>query len=520
MEKGANNYWQEKTNRRNVYRDQKGQTARRPPGLLPTPGQQQDRQHQQKTNQEQRSSIGSGSYEGLVSMLSGKLDLFNAKLDSLNNRIGYLERGPDKPRQSRLAQPPLTKTKAPAGPPHTTPQEGLSKNTNFALASKYVFRLVQLEHHLPNWTVMPKTIQSGLDKLVSNIKPPGPDAALNQELDQLKADFAAKIQDTVSKHIKQKIQEITQEMRKTDNSDLDRIKCTVRKYVDKSMGTKISADRKEALITQAGSCLGADFVRPLDVQRRHPDVRTMTDVVKQVNTNPIINKVSSEVRIDDTETDDEGSIIQSTPKRGRSDSTSTPNRPTKKRGTPRMRPPASSLKVHHNKAQSKGNWKLIVGDKHKTVVLGDSNLRLCQDMPEDWQLDCYPGSNLKDVTKILGEMKPSDNLETIILHVGINDRASMFTGGLPEDFLDMVNSIQERKIKIVATGIPYAHLPEKERANVEHFNLLLKGLLKEDFIEALDKGKVKIKQQDPHKIHFTEATAALLVESMVSHLNC
>ena len=160
-----------------------------------------------------------------------------------------------------------------------------------------------------------------------------------------------------------------------------------------------------------------------------------------------------------------------------------------------------------------------MNEHSKTVVVGDSNTRHFTDVQADWQVDCLPGLDIKEAIATLRKMKLTDTLETIILHVGINDRNADFQSGLPQDFTNLVEHFQGKYKRILVTGIPCTHLPEAEQINIGRLNELFKWSMKDDFIPTLDEGDIRIKMTDPHQIHFTEKTASLLVKSMVNHLN-
>src|ERR1700754_4124812 len=63
--------------------------------------------------------------------------------------------------------------------PHPGPNRGPgprtethSYNLDFASVCKYIYRLVQLEHHAGNWIQLPAALRKRLDKFAEDIKPP------------------------------------------------------------------------------------------------------------------------------------------------------------------------------------------------------------------------------------------------------------------------------------------------------------------------------------------------------------
>jgi len=90
--------------------------------------------------------------------------------------------------------------------------------------------------------------------------------------------------------------------------------------------------------------------------------------------------------------------------------------------------PNKSAKANYGKftehrCSPKNAWSVSVADNTTTLIIGDSNMRKIQNIPEDWEAHVFPGAYLSHASNIINKLPEFNNLRTIIVAVGINNRA-------------------------------------------------------------------------------------------------
>ena len=191
------------------------------------------------------------------------------------------------------------------------------------------------------------------------------------------------------------------------------------------------------------------------------------------------------------------------------------------------RPPPGLKHIH-----SSDQWpaRVTIHPGVHTLVIGDSNLRRMDDVPDGWQLEGFCGCkchHLEDFTTSVIE-RPEIPLRRIILSVGIND--GCFRGGRTDfqykrtaiQHLMKAKSTLEAQHQGVKVFIPLVTLSrllsKNEQFSIREFNSLLKQTesFKSCLIPSMPENEVATVPRQA--IHYDEVTATRMLAAWADHL--
>ena len=164
--------------------------------------------------------------------------------------------GPHQQGPSVMNRTVAASTAAPAGQAATRQPETRSTNVDFAGMCKSMFRYAQISHAMSNWEVVPKGIESGLKRFVSNIKPPMPNGELSSRLTALTVDFGERVREAVGTHLIECKLQVEQRMMMLDRTDVEQASRIVCRQLDTKLGKKLSRERRDDLLKSAIGMLG------------------------------------------------------------------------------------------------------------------------------------------------------------------------------------------------------------------------------------------------------------------------
>ena len=173
--------------------------------------------------------------------------------------------------------------------------------------------------------------------------------------------------------------------------------------------------------------------------------------------------------------------------------------------------------VHH-----KGNkfaWKLCVKKDAKVLVLADSNFRHAYNLPTTWDIHVFPGMNMEWATKILkkAELHLNHTLETIITHVGVNNRNYAEKANNVE-IGKLTTALKETRKIIYFNGISYSStLSSKYQTALADLNTRALKRFGERFIQPLPTHQVSTYPWDVDKIHYDQPTLDQVCQNIVNH---
>ena len=198
-----------------------------------------------------------------------------------------------------------------------------------------------------------------------------------------------------------------------------------------------------------------------------------------------------------------------------------PVRPWNRRPTPGQK------KIH-----SSGQWpaRVTVHPNTHTLVIGDSNLRRMNDVPDGWQLEGFSGCkchHLKDFITSVVE-RSEIQLRKVILSVGINDgcfrrgRTDLqYKRATIQHLMKAKSTLeaQHQGVKVFIPLVTYSRLLSKnEQFSIRDFNKLLR--LTESFQSCLipSMPETDVATVPGQAIHYDERTATRMLATWADHL--
>lgn len=453
-------------------------------------------------------------------------------------RLNVLEgRGPEKARSA-----PVGANSTPSGPRHPT-DTFKSINVDFSAVCKNIYRSVQLEHHLGNWSKLPEKLDKRLQSFVTDIKPPMGDDALRNKLKKITEEYSNKLCDSVRHHLEEQsaLNEVAAST--LNKQDAERAIHVADRYISNRLRNKITQDRKEQLLKTAvgkiGTLPGQQATGPSTSSsstqqqeshtrqgrvsqvggstRKQVKVQNPPQQVKCINKFEVLSNIipdhddciTVDEEDDDVETDGcDSPIVSHTPKRPRRTSNADVASPGK-------------LHIHNG---PKTYWKLQVSGKTRTLVLGDSNLRQVTrtDLPGDWEVHAFPGATFDHVTRMIQGDCGNVNLDNLVIQVGINHRDN-HPQVTKQKLFQLENVICglgiARKITFCGVTTP-ASLDADMKQRIKDLNTNVIALTRCGYLPPLpDERASSTRPQDPFDIHYNKETVEDLLASIHDHLN-
>jgi hypothetical protein len=457
-------------------------------------------------------------------------------LASLSKRLENVEnRGPDR-QPERLKEAGKPK----AGPLITQ----RSNNDEFAVVSKSIYRMVQIQHHQSNWQQLPKSIDDRLSKLANDIKPPMADKYLRSTIDAATKSFGETITNIVRQHLERKRLELETAAIQMNPVDVDQARTVADKYLTNRLGKRLDADSRSKMLDEAVSKIGSttrqqsktasvdmdadgyQTVRKSTSGRKPQQSRKPDQLVDRSKrkaecspTTAALNRYQvladiERIEVLDTDVEESDENEQPSPTRV------TKPTPKKLKTIECPRTPAGV----HVYTGDKTKWMIEPKPETKILIVGDSNMRDAPRVPAEWEIHSLPGAKLNHVTSMLRRMKqqlPKDtNLKHVIIQVGINHRSSL-TSKYEYDLGEISDEISDIGVSSSYCGIAVdcRRLPENEVEKINEINNYVKTVWMNSYIDPLPETEIRIQESDVFGIHYTRETIGKIVNRMVDHIN-
>lgn len=463
-------------------------------------------------------------------------------------RLTVLEgRGPDTARPAPFGANDTTSKPAPLGASNTRtgPRQSTdtfkSNNINFSAVCKNIYRSVQLEHHLSNWSKLPEKLDKRLQSFVSDIKPPMGDEHLRIKLKTLTDEYSNNLCDTVRRHLEE--QTILNEVAAStlNKQDAERAVEVADRYITSRLKKKIPQDRKQQLLMRAMNKIGTLLpgqqtagpststsvqVEPKKQQDRVSQVGGNTK--KQVKVSSPPQQVICSNRFDGLNYDQDNDCINIVDDDDVDLETSEPDSPIVSHTPKRLKrtneasvEPPGKLQVHYG---PKTHWKLQVSAKASTLIIGDSNLRQVDrtNLPSDWEVHAFPGATFDHITQMAQRDLSDVRLDHLVIQVGINHRDN-HPQVTKQSFNQLENVIcglkLARNITFCGVTTPGSMNGElKQRIKDLNDNIISKTGC--GYLAPLpDEIAVCSKPQDPFDIHYNKETVEDLLANIHNYIN-
>jgi hypothetical protein len=435
-----------------------------------------------------------------------------------------------------------------------------------------LFRYVQIGHHLRNWDRLPKQLDSRLQDLVADIKPPLSNPTLINTLNRSTLNFTNCITLKVREHLLFQKGEIENDLRGLNVTPemLNDAAATVVQILRQRF-SKITPLHHN-LLNNAKSIVGVAVNSRTDVlnvdMTDSINVATNTHAVEVVAPTPPLAVRSETGNSADRAADeaagergdDDPTIIYNLPvnnifavlaqttdnthsplKRKRvitPPSTSPPNNletapkrllpqppsPVRPHGARELpKPTTVNSTITHTTISNEPrvtavsdrvNVTLNFNSNVKTLIIGSSNFTRVPEhsLPKDWHIIAFPGATIQYITNIIDELPILMELENIVISCGLNNRHDVNEPPI----LECLRACNRLQVTIFFNGISFQKslLTEKECTTLNRINELAIGYRNTVFIGPLNDSETVMRFQSP--IHYDESTLAKIVDRIIS----
>lgn len=148
----------------------------------------------------------------------------------------------------------------------------------------------------------------------------------------------------------------------------------------------------------------------------------------------------------------------------------------------------------------------------KTLVVADSNLRNIRGLPRDTEVHIFPGANMDNTARIISKLENKRNVDTIVVHVGINNRNQTWNN-TQFDVNKLLSSLKRSQLnyKVIGVSIPPG-LPAAEKEHLAQINTYVETRINEDstaggcYVKPLPSEQVSVSPTDKYRIHYDQGT--------------
>jgi hypothetical protein len=175
----------------------------------------------------------------------------------------------------------------------------------------------------------------------------------------------------------------------------------------------------------------------------------------------------------------------------------------------------------HDNTHNKGTWALNMKTDAKILVLGDSNLRKINNIPDHWEVHVYPGVRLGHLAKLIDKGHIRSSVTDVVIQVGINHRDCNFRSTTSPELDQLRGTLHKHRIRAHYVEISFNELvlPAYQVKNIQRLNetaLRLFGIHR--YIKALSPNQILIEPGDPYRTHHTRTTVDYIRDTIQAHL--
>ena len=447
-------------------------------------------------------------------------------------------------------QKPSKSNQKPSKLTESRPQRQPATTTTMGALIHYFFMFVKLTHHLRNWTSTPSSLRKKATQFCADLHPPSASDKLRESYNATAEMFLDRIQTLTYEHLLSELESLHPPSTKTlTKQDIESAKREAATRLKNTYRRKLSSQDMDHWLNDAAKDI---FIEPLHSVPAAKTNETLGASIETTNPFSILDEDTESKAMETgapephpgskrtrADSSDRRSVSD-TPKKQKS-SSSPPSaqfrgRTTTVTSTPVNSAPTASAIPHSAPGSHKADVRTIVapsGLRHsagyrvntgamntETVIIGDSNLRVWKDYPDNWTVICHPGLRLSRaldlINKSVNDIPP--NVKEIIITSGILD-----IGGTRLDEMnihDLLHAIRkrldEKKIQLYLLGTaisPQMGVALKEK--IGELNDLCRDVLGDYFIQPPVEYKVYYK--DDHT-HYNETTGTILIKTVFSFL--
>lgn len=449
-------------------------------------------------------------------------------------------------------------------PPTTTAEH--STNPDFKEMTYLGMQFISLQHHKHNWTQCPKGVSSSVDRLLGNINPPLKDNMLRADLEQLAIDTKRSITQVVQRHIERQEHHNLAATSRCSHADQHLINQTIKRKILNRQDNKITpttvneALEKRLQLFQNPTPLPTTTSTPNATNEpmgehvdnpQHPLTPQRTAHTSSCHA-PSTNPHHTHVMDTDPSPTQLEQTCKKRPKINNPEKSPPTTRKTKA-PHPSHSPnfeatlqaaAALAAEASHNhphptpqkqntiphvitKGTRSRTWHLRDINPHtKTLVIADSNGKAYQEVsnfPHHTQILAFSGLKIPDIQDLLDnadDKKTLKNIKTIVIAVGVNNRGDDHLTPLSDAMLSIRHWASHRNLDLFWTGIPpFPTPPEPMRRTISDLNTIAASIFQQNYVPAISPENVQPAPWDMSGIHYTPATAQIILNSIIDHLN-
>lgn len=448
--------------------------------------------------------------------------------------------------------------------PDTRPR--VSENCDFERLTKSLYHIMQIRHHQRNWLDLPEAMTRSIDNFIASICLPMPDDEVSQELQNFGKQIGQQLCKLAQGHLARTQQRVIETCKDLDHTDLTKAASIASKYSQKRLGSRLSTERCQEIMSEAVIALGGqihmDQTEPAvdpeqprvsklfeSVSRDLTSTQTITiqdssnteDAAFERPSLPPPRKKAKRVRISSPPTTSVADTMDTdppvttagvqlptldlqAPPGAYSEDDEDMLADTPPGIEPSQRPHPGSLRIRKSSGvllytSDRDSWKIVPDDTTNIIVVADSNMRDIPLVPIGVEVHVMPGATIEHAADAVARMQV-DHPCTVVIQCGINNRRST-RAQVDSELAWLRRSLKDtykvRRAYFLGLSAPMS-LPDEESDTISYINECMERHLGDRYLSPLPRGQVRISPKDRFGIHHTQASIAQIMAELVTAL--
>lgn len=184
----------------------------------------------------------------------------------------------------------------------------------------------------------------------------------------------------------------------------------------------------------------------------------------------------------------------------------------------RMTVEDGTVMVSKHSGKDKTKWRVSPKPSAKVLVLGDSNMNLCRNLEDDFEVHAFSGARLANINVLLSQTDLDKTAVTdVVVAVGINNRDKPFRSSTIYDLRQTVSMAEKMKATVHFLGVS---TPEDGTSdNIVQLNKHAEEWFGARYIEPILPHQVHISPTDTkYGIHHEEGTVERIFNEIITHI--
>jgi hypothetical protein len=406
---------------------------------------------------------------------------------------------------------------------------------DFGLLYRTLCRYVQLQHHIANWQMLPRSIQKQIDNVTNNISPPGADDEILGQIMHLGCVFAKNLKTEVRKFLEQQLVRVKEQLSSCNKNDVARAKELTCKYIAEKLN-RLPRERRYKLVDEGASFVGTknltapqsgaegplamDTAAPW-VQQRNAKRKAADSPPATVQTRNQFQALSTiEEAVERNDSDDDCDFVPS----------SIPIQPAKKRPAVKNKKPINNTRSQRYQnpkpnvyvyGGERDEWGIegFLSDRNHYLLLGDENVQDATDVPTNLKVISLPGARIRHVARAIKDYQGDKPLH-LAIQIGINNRDQSETDSSEEiNDLSIALGCNSHVADFIVFGpSTSAVLNEATATRMQRLNENLNNKFDAEFVEPLSTDEVHVCADDRYRVKHTVDTVTNVIKQISNHI--